>query len=392
MSGVPRAAAATGRTGAEHAEALSGDRHRVLVVSAGMGCGHHVAADELVRRLRERGHVAERVDVLELGRPGQGDRLRETYEFLLRRLPWVYDLAMRFWARWPAPLEAYTARGAKAYEEGLLRTVGRVGPDVVVSVYNLSSQALGRLRADGRLQVPVVTYVSDPGAHPYWVHPAVDLHLAVLPRTARALQSYGARRVRVVPRVVRPAFGESHPCRTEARRRLGLPTDVGLALLNGGSWAAGSIERTAACLANSGAAVPVTLCGRNTELRQRLTRLGAGVALGWTEDMPSVMAAVDVLVDNAGGLTCAEALACRLPVVVVNPLPGHGRLNAEALAAAGEVAYARSEDELIACVRESCRDAAAPPPAGDGRFRAEHPDADDAATAILDQLALVGAR
>jgi hypothetical protein len=87
---------------------------RVLVVSAGMGAGHHAAADEALRPLRQRGHVAERIDVLDLGRPGQGRRLRRTYALLLRRLPWVYDGAMRFWARWPWPLERFTAFGAAA--------------------------------------------------------------------------------------------------------------------------------------------------------------------------------------------------------------------------------------------------------------------------------------
>jgi processive 1,2-diacylglycerol beta-glucosyltransferase len=337
-------------TPGEHFDPGGGQR-RVLVVSAGMGAGHHAAADELVRRLRERGHPAERIDVLELGRPGQGRRLRATYAFLLRRLPWAYGLAMRFWARWPAPLEALTARGAHAYEQGLLREVRRYEPDVVVSVFNLASQALGRLRASGRLPVPVATYVPDPGPHPYWVHPGVDLHLTVLARTARALESYGARRVMVVSRVVRPPFERDGIRRADARVRSGLPAAGDIALVSGGSWTAGRVRRTATCLARSGGVIPVTLCGNDNALRRRLTRQGAGVALGWTDDMATVMAAADVLVDNAGGLTCSEALACGLPVILFRPLPGHGRLNAEALEAAGEAAYARCEAELISIVR-----------------------------------------
>lgn len=372
------------------AEDAPGSRgRRVLVVSAGMGGGHHGVADELVRRLSERGHTAERVDVLDLGRPGQGRRLRRTYAFLLRRLPWVYDLAMRSWARWPAPLQALTAHGARAYETGLLREVRRLHPDVVVSVYNLAGQALGRLRASGRLPVPVVTYVTDPGPHPYWVHPAVDLHLAVLEPTARALESYGASRAVVVPRVVPPPAGAPTPDRAEARARWGLPARARIALVSGGSWAAARVERTAVALAASGAAVPVTLCGRDDALRQRLTRLGAGVALGWTDDVASVMAAADVLVDDAGGLTCAEALACGLPVILHAPLPGHGRLNAEALEAAGEAAYARREADLISLVRATGR---RPSPDPERAPVSSVPAALDAVTAILRLAATDGAR
>jgi UDP-N-acetylglucosamine:LPS N-acetylglucosamine transferase len=325
-------------------------RRRVLVVSAGMGAGHHASADEAVRRLRLRGHVAERIDVLDLGRPGQGPRLRRTYAYLLHRFPWVYDGAMRFWARWPRPLERLTAHGAAAVEQGLLNQVESFHPDVVVSVFNLASQALGRLRAAGRLRIPVVTYVIDPGAHPYWVHPAVDLHLANLPSTARALDAWGASRTAVVRPLVAERFVNGLPPREEARRRLGLSSEARVALVSAGSWAVGDIERTADLLARTEGILPLTLCGSDDALRKRLAARGIGIPVGWTDDMPCLMAAADVLVDNAGGLTSWEAQAAGLPVVIHRPLPGHGRLNAEALESAGRAAYARSDGELITLI------------------------------------------
>jgi UDP-N-acetylglucosamine:LPS N-acetylglucosamine transferase len=326
------------------------ERRRVLVVSAGMGAGHHAVADEAVRRLRARGHVAERVDVLDLGRPGQGQRVRGTYAFLLHRLPWVYDAAMRFWARWPRPLERLTAHGAAAVERDLLDLVDRWQPDVVVSVFNLASQALGRLRAAGRLRTPVVTYVIDPGAHPYWVHPSVDLHLAGLASTARGLEAWGASRTAVVRPLVADRFGTGAPPREEARRTLGVARDDVVALVSAGSWAVGDIERTADLLARTDGVVPLTLCGRDDALRERLAARGAGIPLGWTDDLPRLMAAADVLVDNAGGVTSWEAQAAGLPVILYRPLPGHGRFNARALESAGRAAYARSERNLIALI------------------------------------------
>jgi UDP-N-acetylglucosamine:LPS N-acetylglucosamine transferase len=57
--------------------------------------------------------------------------------------------------------------------------------------------------------------------------------------------------------------------------------------------------------------------------------------LGWVDDMPTLMHAVDVLVENAGGLMALEGMACDLPVLTYRPIPGHGRLSAAALASAG---------------------------------------------------------
>jgi processive 1,2-diacylglycerol beta-glucosyltransferase len=366
-----------------------GVSRRVLVVSAGMGAGHHAAADVLVTRLRSAGEDARRIDLLAVGRPGQGRRLARIYRVLLRRLPVVYDLVMRGWSRWPAPWERLTAAGARCYERGLLAEVAAYRPDAVVSVYNLAGQALGRLKASGRLALPVVTYVVDPGAHPYWISPGVDRHLAVLPQTVTALRRLGAGDVvQVAPLLpLRPAHGSSSdlgpppdlgpapdlgarsdlvpgvergPARRAARRRLCLPTDRGVVLVSGGSWGCGQISRTVDVLAGAGELLPVVVCGRDEGLRRRvrdqLRHLGRGLALGWTGDLGTWFDAADVLVDNAGGVTCWEALSGGLAVVIFRPLPGHGRLNAVTLEEAGLVSYPRTDAQLVPAVRALCGD------------------------------------
>ena len=63
--------------------------------------------------------------------------------------------------------------------------------------------------------------------------------------------------------------------------------------------------------------------------------------------MPTLMAAADALVQNAGGLTCMEAFAAGLPVVSFEPIAGHGKDNAERMAEAGVAAYAATTDELF---------------------------------------------
>ena len=89
------------------------------------------------------------------------------------------------------------------------------------------------------------------------------------------------------------------------------------------------------------------MCGNNEQLRKRLQTRNAGHVLGWTDQMPTLMAAADALVQNAGGLTCMEAFAAGLPVVSFEPIAGHGKDNAEQMAEAGVAAYAADSDELF---------------------------------------------
>jgi hypothetical protein len=127
---------------------------------------------------------------------------------------------------------------------------------------------------------------------------------------------------------------------TELRHRYGIPVNARrVALIVAGSWGVGDVHRTARELVESGAALPVVVCGRNERLRSRLAREGLGVALGWVEDMAGLMRACDVLIQNAGGLTCLEAFAVGLPVISYRCLAGHGRTNAEAMAEAGVAPY-----------------------------------------------------
>ncbi|MGI8759823.1 MAG: MGDG synthase family glycosyltransferase [Jatrophihabitantaceae bacterium] len=323
---------------------------RVLVVGAGMGAGHTEVARELARRLDLAGAQPRVVDLLELA-GAAGARLQRTYRLLLAHAAWLYDASMRFWARCPRAMQALTAAGAKPFDEALRREIGRFEPDVVISTYNLASQSLGRLARRGQVRAPIVTFVIDPGAHPYWVSEFVELHLAAMPATAAQLARFGARRVGVSPPVLRPEFA-SPVARPVARARLALADAAGVVLLNAGSWAAGNLDSTLDVVERIDGVLPVVLCGRNEAVRARLaTRIGTR-AVGWTADVATYLAAADAVVDNAGGQTCWEALSCGVPVLVYHPLPGHGRLNAEALDRAGLARWVHSPAQLQAALAQ----------------------------------------
>src|SRR5207244_11673321 len=86
--------------------------------------------------------------------------------------------------------------------------------------------------------------------------------------------------------------------RAEVRRQFGLPVGQRLALLVGGSWGVGDIGLAVREVTGTGLALPVVVCGRNAALQAD----GIQHCLGWVEQMPQLIGAVDVLVQNGGGL------------------------------------------------------------------------------------------
>ncbi|WP_406729590.1 hydrogenase formation protein HypD [Streptomyces sp. GD-15H] len=102
-----------------------------------------------------------------------------------------------------------------------------------------------------------------------------------------------------------------------------------------GAWgAASALGRTARLLAAAGF-LPVVLCGRNERLRARLAGVPGALVPDWVTDMPGLLRAARVLVDNAAGQTAVQALASGLPVVGYRPLPGHGTEGVRRMAALG---------------------------------------------------------
>jgi UDP-N-acetylglucosamine:LPS N-acetylglucosamine transferase len=322
------------------------------VVSASVGAGHDGAAQELARRLEAAGYGVDRHDFLDLLPPGWGRLLRGGYALELRVAPWAWGTMLH-------GLERHRLLGSLAGRlsgrAAARRTRAVIGPDTaaVVSTYPLASHVLGRLRREGGLTVPAVTFLTDMSVHPLWVADGIDLHLALHPVAAAQAVRHGAGAVRVCGPLVGPGFRPSSSAdeRGRERVRLGLPPDRPLALVTAGSWGVGEVERTAREIADSGLAVPVTVCGHNTGLRQRLLDSATGVPLGWVDDMPALLRTADVVVQNAGGLTSLEAMASGVPVVSYRCLPGHGVTNAAALDEAGLAVWIRDHAALAPALR-----------------------------------------
>src|SRR6478752_1954594 len=193
----------------------------VDIVSGSFGAGHDAAGREIARRLEARGFATRTWDIVDLMPGAVGRALRAGYLRQVQSLPATWSWTLRSVEAHPSVARG-VVRAMGMAEPGLL-ALAADGPVAIVSTHPFASQALGRLRQSGRLDIPVVTYLTDMSVHPLWVHPAVDLHLAVHALPAAQARSLGGRAV-----VVNPLAGAASAPRTSGsvaalRGRLGLP-------------------------------------------------------------------------------------------------------------------------------------------------------------------------
>ena len=318
----------------------------VHVISGSFGAGHDSAAQEIAWRLVEAGHRVQVWDIVDFFPARVGPLVRWLYLEQLELSPQSWGLLLRHLQ--PGTLLHRCVVGTvSALPSRRIRALTRTGTDLVVSTHPFASQALGRLRQRDRLAAPALTYLTDASVHPLWVHPGIDLHLAHQQVAATQARQLGAR-VELVTALV--PKGCEVPLtaaeRTEVRTRAGLPLDVPVALVVGGSLGIGELTESARDIAATGLAVPVVVTGHNEGLHHKLQGVAGVVSLGWREDLQDLIKAADVVVQNSGGFTSLQTLAAGTPLLSYRELPGHGTTNAEALAASGAAPFVRDPAEL----------------------------------------------
>jgi processive 1,2-diacylglycerol beta-glucosyltransferase len=316
---------------------------RVLLVYGYEPSGHAAAAFALEEAGRKAGFVVSRVEVAGDHHPTAALAVARGYHGLLRACPDAWGALYRSdWAR----RALRGARGAYLSLGGADRLragVGRAGADVVVCPQAAVAAVLCEARRRGELDVPVVSVLTDYGAHPFWGDPPADLVIAPSSSAAAELASFGVplERVRVAGLPIHPAFA-SPPSRKEARAALALPAAAPVVLISGGSKGLGGVDETASELLHAcPRAVVLAVCGVNDGLRRSLSaRREAGDRLRVFGPQPPAMiaallSAADIHAGKPGGLTAAESLAIGTPMVLSRPLPGQEEANARHLLSAG---------------------------------------------------------
>jgi processive 1,2-diacylglycerol beta-glucosyltransferase len=324
---------------------------KVLILSASIGEGHDLPARVIAEGIgREEPQAeVEIVDSLALVNPLVRRLVLDSSRFHSKWGNRLFDLSYRLITdvrptRWlAARLTQWMAAGP------IRRAVLERTPDIVVSTYPGSTEVLGDLRAKGRIDIPVVSAITDLAALRYWAHPGVDLHLITHPESAEeVLEIAPGTDVRCVRGLTDERFYAPLD-QAEARRELGLPTAGPVVIVSGGGWAVGDLEGAAEEALKEPGATVVCLCGRNAELQAKLEERFAGdprvVVEGFTEQMPEWFAAADALVHSTAGLTVLEAIMRGCGVVSYGWGIGHVRVNNEAYARFGlaEVAASRAE-------------------------------------------------
>ncbi|HEX3911456.1 MAG TPA: glycosyltransferase [Solirubrobacteraceae bacterium] len=333
---------------------------RVLILSADVGEGHAAAARALAAQLK---HAPEPTEVTVIDGLGAMGRVlkpvvEDGYRVQLRFVPWTYTIVYGLLNHVP-PIRAIATRLLRLFgSRPLARTIAEHDPDVVVSTYPAVTVVLARLRRTGEVKCPTVATITDLTGLFFWAQPGIDMHMVMYGESLSSVERIAGRdSVRLVQPLISEEFLEQR-CPREARRALGLAQEGRMVVVSGGGWGVGDVlGAVREFIEVPEASSIVVLAGRNEQLAEKLRRTFASEprvhVYEFTDKMPELLAAADVLVHSTGGVTCLEAMAAGTPVVSYGLPVGHARVNTRAMAALDLVRLANDTTELREHVRAS---------------------------------------
>jgi processive 1,2-diacylglycerol beta-glucosyltransferase len=364
---------------------------RVLLLSASSGAGHLRAAQALEKAFCARGDCnVEHVDAMRYASKLFQSLYHKTYISMVRRAPSLMGVLYdRTDQPWDHPRRRLTLDRLNV--QPMIRMLQRVQPDLCIATHFLPAEILAWLIAKKKLRTRNAVVVTDYDVHALWLARLVDRYYVALPESAEYLTAVGVPRetIRVTGIPIDPLFANPFD-RAAVRKHLGLHSQAPIVLAAAGGEGVGPIEQLVRGLLDLRRPWQiVAVAGKSEKMRKRLQELArqagslAGGSprlhpVGFTTEMDQYMAAADLLVGKAGGLTTSEALARSLPMVLIEPIPGQEERNADHLLEAGaaircnnlpvaawKVAALLDDPARLKAMREAARRIARPQAAAD---------------------------
>ena len=318
---------------------------KILLLSASAGAGHVRAAEAVEKAFSQAKDAGNRevrhIDVLNYTNKLFRHLYSKAYIDLVNKMPevpgWFYDKLDKPWKN-----ERRRLALDKLNTRPFVKLLREYQPDLIVCTHFLPAEIVSWLKAKERLASRQVIIVTDFDVHAMWLVHHYERYFVAVDEARAYLEALGipAEKITVSGIPIDPVFALKKD-KQEMRAKHGLAPDRTTILLSAGGFGVGSVD----ALVNSllplhHPAQVVAICGRNEELKKRLTRQAARARpdatvilkpFGYTKEMDELMTASDLVLGKPGGLTTSEALAKGLVFVIVNPIPGQEERNSDHL-------------------------------------------------------------
>ena len=329
---------------------------RILILTGDYGYGHRSAAKAITQALSELYGKDCQVDIVNpMDHPSAPAVLRDganNYDRMVREAPDLYKITFQVG---DTPVVSGIVKNSLTVMlvSAIREIIREKQPDVIVCTYSSYQNSLSAIFDLENIHIPVLTVVTDLATvNRLWFHPVADVCVVPTQAVYDLAMRAGllAEKVKIVGIPVRPDLMKGNHDRAAIRRSLGWREDP-FTVLAIGSKRVEHLYDALSVLNHSGFPLQLVVAsGGDEEFYQRCQETEWHVethVYNFVYEMGTFMRGADCVLGKAGGLTVSEALACGLPLILVDVIPGQEIGNAEHVVAGNAGVLANDPTEVL---------------------------------------------
>ena len=202
-------------------------------------------------------------------------------------------------------------------------------PDVVACSQAFPCGMVADYKLNCNVDIPLVAVLTDFVPHSYWIYDKVDYYVTPSEDVSMRLGRKGVSldKIKSLGIPFDPKFNELQD-RIKISQKLRLDPDAPTILIMGGGQGLGPIHGIIDSLDSLERKVQmIVVTGTNKKLyssvKKKIEKCASRIVLyGYASNVHELMSVSDIIITKPGGITTSEVLAKRIPMVIVNPLPG----------------------------------------------------------------------
>lgn len=209
-------------------------------------------------------------------------------------------------------------------------------PQVIICTQAFPCGIVAEYKKKFNKKVFLIGVLTDFSPHSYWIYEDVDYYVAPTQESKQMLIQKGVdeRKILTFGIPIDPKFNVSCD-RARLLKHYGLHSEIPVVLVMGGGRGLGPIKGLLIELDNSRLDLQIIIvCGVNVSLHNWVQgRLFKKKILNFafTDQIDRLMSMACVVITKPGGVTTAEVLAKKRPMIILNPIPGQEVRNTDFL-------------------------------------------------------------
>lgn len=340
------------------------ERIKALIISASTGQGHNSTAAAIQTVFEENGWECRTIDAHYQAFKPLGFCISKGYLVTIKCFSGMY-------ARTYTKLESrktgkndMTVLSSKMISGKLGKYIDEYLPDVIICTHVFAGMAIQHLKNKGKITAKTFGVVTDFTVHPYWEE-LLGFDGIVIPCEKLIDQALakGFTKEQILPFgiPIHSKFSNAFSgC--DAKEQLGLMVDKPVITVMSGSMCHGGISETVKAIDNVSECFQiVAICGSSKKELEKLNKARFRhkvLKLGYTDKVNTVMDASDLIITKPGGLSTAEALSKKLPMIISTPIRGHEERNLAFLTEHGAALQITEDDTAEKLVKTFLTDRA----------------------------------